>query len=111
MLATRSLSLLGLLKLLEKTATCLKFVHFIRTECVCETFFTHVTWSRGLLIKLRHFKISTLVCTENRSHWTSMLQMVDQVVERNFLPETAPIYASENETSLHFVFILLGNFD
>ena len=111
MLASRSLSLLILLKLLKKATTGLEFTHLIGAEGVCKTFFANITRCGCLLIELRHFKITTLVGAKNWSHRTSMSEMVYQIVKRNLLTDATPINTSEDETSLHFIFILLWNFN
>ena len=107
MLAARSLSLLSLLKLLKKAATRLEFVHFIGAKGVCKTFFTNITRCGYLLIELRHLEITTLVSAKDWSHWACIFKMVYQIIERNFLADATPINTSEDETSLHFIFILL----
>jgi hypothetical protein len=76
-LTSRSLSLLGLLKLLEKTATRLEFAHFVRAERVGKTFLANITWGGGFLIEVGHFKITALVGAEYWPHWASMLKVVD----------------------------------
>jgi len=40
-----------------------------------------------------------------------MFQMVYQIIERNLLTNATPINTSEDETSLHFILILLLNFN
>jgi hypothetical protein len=40
-----------------------------------------------------------------------MSEMVYQIVKRNLLTDATPINTSEDETSLHFIFILLRNFN